>query len=113
MKKYKIGKGEESRMKAVMYNFHTWIPYRREEEFIVEVDKILKESGFTIIDKVEHFFGGQGYTGLWLLAESHFAIHTFPEENTIYIEISSCVKAYFDNFMKHFNVYCKEKEGYI
>jgi len=82
-----------------MYNFNTWIDYQNEEKIISVFEEILKISGFTIINKVEHYFEKQGYTGLWLLAESHFAIHTFPEENKIYIEISSCVKEYFDNFI--------------
>ena len=92
-------------MKAVMYNYNTWIKYKEEKELIIDLEKILTKSGFTIIKKVEHFFPQQGYTGLWLLAESHFAIHTFPEENKIYVEISSCVKKYFDNFIEEFNKY--------
>lgn len=86
-------------MKAIMYNYNTWIKYQSEEKIIQEFEEILIKSGFTIIDKVEHYFEKQGYTGLWLLSESHFAIHTFPEEDKIYIEISSCVKEYYDNFM--------------
>ncbi len=85
-------------MKAVMYNYNTWIKYQKEQKLIMELENMLIKSGFTIIDKVEHYFNKQGYTGLWLLAESHLAIHTFPEENKIYIEISSCVKKYFENF---------------
>ena len=92
-------------MKAVMYNYSNWIKYQNEENLIIELEKILNKSGFTIIDKVEHYFSKQGYTGLWLLAESHFAIHTFPEADKIYIEISSCVKKYFDNFIKEFSKY--------
>lgn len=87
-------------MKAVMYNYNTWIKYQKEEELIPNLEKKLLKSGFTVIDKVEHYFTKQGYTGLWLLAESHFAIHTFPEEDKIYIEISSCVKKYFDAFLQ-------------
>ena len=87
-------------MKAVMYNYNTWIKYQKEEILIDYFEKLLKKSGFTIINKVEHYFEVQGYTGLWLLAESHFAIHTFPEEDRAYIEISSCVKEYFDEFIK-------------
>ena len=41
------------------------------------------------------------YTSLYLLGESHFAIHTFPEENSTYIELVSCVKDKFDNFLKN------------
>lgn len=87
-------------MKAEMYNYHTWIHYEKEEKVIPKFEKMLLASGFTIVKKVEHFFPVQGYTGLWLLAESHFAIHTFPEENKSYIEISSCVKKYFDQFLE-------------
>ena len=88
-------------MKAEMYNFNTWIEYVDENIIIKEFEKMLIDSGFKIINKVEHFFEKQGYTGLWLLAESHFAIHSFPEENKIYIEISSCVKKYFDRFIQN------------
>ena len=44
---------------------------------------------------MEHYFTPYGYTALFLLAESHFALHTFPEENKTYIELSSCVKKGF------------------
>ena len=92
-------------MKAVMYNYNTWIEYKEEKALIIDLEKMLTNSGFTIINKVEHFFFFHCYTGLWLLAESHFAIHTFPEENKIYVEISSCVKKYFDKFIEEFNNY--------
>ena len=39
------------------------------------------------------------YTKLWLLGESHLALHTFPEENKDYVELSSCNVAYFDAFI--------------
>ena len=87
-------------MKAIMYNYNKWIKYEKEEIIVPKLEEIIKRSGFTIIKKVEHYFEKQGYTGLWLLAESHFAIHTFPEEDKIYIEISSCVKEYFDRFVE-------------
>lgn len=86
-----------------MYNFNTWIKYRDESILVRDFERLLVNSGFTIVNKVEHFFKGQGYTGLWLLAESHFAIHSFPEEDKVYIEISSCVKEYFDRFVKEFS----------
>ena len=90
-------------MKAIMYNYNKWIKYEKEEIIVPKLEEMIRRSGFTIINKVEHYFEKQGYTGLWLLAESHFAIHTFPEENKIYIEISSCVKEYFDRFVKEIN----------
>ncbi len=89
-------------MKAVMYNYNDWIVYdvTKEKEIIETLEKMLVESGFKIVKKVEHFFEVQGYTALWLLSESHFAVHTFPEENKMYVEISSCVKDYYDTFVR-------------
>ena len=87
-------------MKAKMYNYNNWIKYEKEEKIVPIFEEMLKRRGFTIINKIEHYFEIQGYTGLWLLAESHFAIHTFPEEDKIYIELSSCVKKYFDTFLE-------------
>lgn len=59
----------------------------------------LAVAGFQILNTAEHHFSPQGYTRLELLAESHFAIHTFPENNTTYFELSSCVKQKFDEFV--------------
>lgn len=98
-------------MKAVMYNFNTWIKYKDEVLLIREFEKLLVKSGFTIVNKVDHFFEGQGYTGLWLLAESHFAIHSFPEEDKVYIEISSCVKEYFDRFVQEISIFDSNLEN--
>lgn len=40
---------------------------------------------------IEHHFEPQGYTALWLLGESHLAVHTFPEHGISYLELSSCM----------------------
>lgn len=89
-----------------MYNYNAWIKYQKEEILVEYFDRLLGKSGFTIVNKVEHYFEIKGYTGLWLLAESHFAIHTFPEEDKVYIEISSCVKDYFDKFVEEVIMNC-------
>ena len=59
------------------------------------------KSGFGVLDVIEKHFEPIGYTALFLLSESHFAIHTFPEHNQTYIELSSCVKKQFDYFIKN------------
>ncbi len=75
---------------AQIYNYQEWIseciPANLKEHF----HQRLILSGFTIISFSEHFFENQGYTCFWLLAESHLAIHTFPEEHKTYVELSSC-----------------------
>jgi len=52
----------------------------------------LKKDEFTILKDVDHKFKPQGYTLNVLLAESHLAIHTYPEHNSIYFSLYSCKK---------------------
>lgn len=82
-------------MKAQIWNKRKWIkevdPYILKNKY----SQMIKESGFTILSFTEHHFMPVGWTGIWLLAESHLAIHTFPEEGKTYIELSSCNKKYF------------------
>ena len=92
-------------MKAKMYNYHDWIEYEDEKKFAEQSEKMLIESGFKILKKVEHYFEPIGYTGLFLLSESHFAIHSFPEEGKIYIELSSCIEKYYNEFIDKINNY--------
>ncbi len=88
-------------MKAYMNNFSAWIKYEDENKLIVEIERELVNSGFHVLNKCEHFFKPYGYTGLWLLSESHFAIHSFPEEDKIYVELTSCVDGPFDKFKNY------------
>lgn len=54
------------------------------------MDQLLIKAGFIILNRMEHHFMPQGYTAIWLLAESHLAVHTFPESGKTYVELSSC-----------------------
>lgn len=87
-------------MKAIMYNYSSWIEDTSPEILKDKFADILKESGFCVESFTEKYFEPFGYTALFLLSESHFAIHTFPEEGRTYIELSSCVKGPFDRFVK-------------
>ena len=88
-------------MKAAMYNWNAWTEETRPDVLVAKYRKLLKESGFKVVDESFHFFSPFGFTALFLLSESHFAIHTFPEEGKTYLELSSCVKSYYDNFLKN------------
>ncbi len=87
-------------MKAQMHSFSTWIDNCNPEKIIDYYSSLLLSSGFGIESIQEKYFQPYGYTALFLLSESHFAVHTFPEESKTYIELSSCVKVPFDNFIK-------------
>lgn len=87
-------------MKAQIFNYSGWIKETDPTELKKYYLDILVASGFGIIDTIEYYFKPYGYTLLVLLSESHFAIHTFPEENKSYVELSSCVRLPFDLFLE-------------
>lgn len=67
------------------------------KEFLLKPKKIeilLKEilikEKFEILDSINYIFKPAGFTILILLAESHLAIHTYPEYNSLYFNMYSC-----------------------
>ena len=77
-------------LEANMYSHEEWISMTEPKRLNKIFTNILNEVGFTIVNHMEHNFPIQGYTCIWLLAESHLSIHTFPNKNTCYVQISSC-----------------------
>ena len=86
-------------MEAIIDNYNCWISDTNPVSLKRDFKAILKDSGFGILNFIEHHFEPQGYTGLWLISESHFAIHTFPEEAKTYIELSSCNREMYKAFL--------------
>ena len=86
-------------MKAQIWNKSYWVLDTDPAILKKEYSDRLINAGFNVLDLIEHHFHPQGYSILFLLAESHLAIHTFPEECKSYIELSSCVKDKFINFV--------------
>lgn len=87
-------------MQAKIWNNSGWCAKTNPDELRAECTHILQECGFNILQVTEHHFEPQGYTALWLLSESHFAIHTFPEFGCTYFEISSCNLDYYKKFLE-------------
>lgn len=84
-----------------MFNYSSWITETDPTDLFDRFMILLNESGFKVEDVIEKHFKPQGYTALFLLSESHFAIHTFPEHNKTYIELSSCIKNPFVIFKQN------------
>lgn len=84
---------EYKHTKAEIFSEKWWIKNTDPTFCRTTFDSMLKQSGFTVLNVMEHHFEQQGYTCLWLLAESHLAIHTFPEDEKCYVELSSCNQA--------------------
>ena len=53
-------------------------------------DEAVKKAKNTPLEIAVHKFQPQGLTGIVLLAESHIALHTWPEMNYIAIDIYTC-----------------------
>ena len=91
-------------MIAHIWNKSGWIHEINPVVLKNRFSELLGLSGFDILNFQEHYFDPHGYTALWLLGESHFAIHTFPEEGKAYIELSSCNEEYFNYFVSNIDV---------
>ena len=90
------------KINAEIYNFRVWIEETTPEILSRELTALLAASGYHILNCIEHHFPVKGYTALWLLAESHLAVHTFPDDKISYIELSGCNKAHNDLFCEKF-----------
>lgn len=59
-----------------------------------KIEQLLLESAaqenFNILDKKFYAFRPHGFTGILLLTESHIAIHTYPEYNSLVFNLYSC-----------------------
>lgn len=87
-------------MEARIWNDSTWISETDPLALKTLFDELLRSCGFKILNYTEYHFQPQGFTALWLLAESHFAVHTFPEFERTYIELSSCNPEYFEQYIE-------------
>jgi S-adenosylmethionine decarboxylase proenzyme len=52
--------------------------------------RAVEVSGLTLVGECFHQFAPQGVTGAVILAESHLAIHTWPEIGSVTIDIYVC-----------------------
>ena len=46
--------------------------------------------GFTVLHTYVHPFSPQGVTGTAVLAESHIALHSWPEHGSLFVDMATC-----------------------
>ncbi len=61
-------------------------PERLEEEMVRAVEK----AGASVVGTRFHRFAPEGVTGVILLSESHFSIHTWPEHGYAAVDLFTC-----------------------
>ncbi len=70
-----------------------------------------KKAGNKPLNFAFHKFQPQGITGVLLLAESHIAVHSWPELNYLAIDIFTCGKKTFpERALKHLKEKLKPKK---
>ena len=47
-------------------------------------------SGASVKSMTDHIFDSGGYTAIFLLSESHASIHTYPENNSCFVDLFTC-----------------------
>jgi S-adenosylmethionine decarboxylase len=52
-----------------------------------------RESGATVVTDVFHQFNPHGVSGVVVIAESHIAIHTWPEHGFAAVDVFTCGKS--------------------
>jgi S-adenosylmethionine decarboxylase proenzyme len=69
------------------------------------VEKLMVEavdiSGATLVQPLFHQFSPYGVSGVCVVAESHFAIHTWPEHGYAAVDLFSCGEFDYRTAMEH------------
>ena len=83
-----------------MYGIHLlgeWYGCPTDEPLLTQADalrtlcrRVVEDAGLTIVGDRFHQFQPQGVTGTVLLAESHLAIHTWPESGFVTLDVYVC-----------------------
>ncbi len=68
------------------------------EQIMIDATKL---SGATIIRPFFHQFSPQGVSGVIIIAESHFAIHTWPEHGYTAVDLFSCTDFDYKGALNH------------
>ena len=58
------------------------------------LDEIVKALDFHVVAETGHQFSPIGYSYAYVLSESHFTIHTYPEYHSCYIDMFCCNPAF-------------------
>jgi spermidine synthase len=73
---------------------------------------LVNASGLTVLNSNFHQFDGSGFTGTIVLAESHLAVHTWPERQGLTLDVYVCnysadnsakARALFGSIVAHFD----------
>lgn len=61
-----------------------------ENDIIILLDNIVKVANLNVVSKCIYQFQPIGVTAVYVLAESHLSIHTFPEKGNVSMDLFTC-----------------------
>ena len=62
----------------------------QEDVFIKNLEEIANELNLHIVNKIVHTFSPQGQSIVFILEESHLAVHTWPERGYVHVDMVTC-----------------------
>ncbi|PIS21143.1 adenosylmethionine decarboxylase [candidate division WWE3 bacterium CG08_land_8_20_14_0_20_43_13] len=63
--------------------------------------KVCQETGLSIVKRVSHQFNPTGVSLVFILGESHLAVHTWPESKFAHLDLVTCSGATNVNILKN------------
>jgi S-adenosylmethionine decarboxylase len=92
------GKEENAGSPGIL-GWHWFLDFRQCQSIptqAIELESIMLEAArlarATVVQQCFHEFSPHGLTGVLVIAESHFAVHTWPEHQAVCVDIFSCTK---------------------
>lgn len=68
------------------------------EEVEVIAESVITDLDLTVVKKTSHTFSPQGITLIYILSESHLAIHTWPESGILHLDLITCSTSTVNKF---------------
>lgn len=75
---------------AKVFNLKGWIEMIDAKNLVDFFQNELEKAEFNILNFTSNEFPNNGFTAVWVLAESHLALHSFVESGWTYFELTSC-----------------------
>tara|TARA_R110000868_G_scaffold103710_5_gene285447 strand:+ start:16851 stop:17897 length:1047 start_codon:yes stop_codon:yes gene_type:complete len=66
-----------------------WMEGQWSNDWVSKLEDIIDHE-FTVVHKSRHLFEPQGETVAFILSESHFTLHSYPEENYVSFDVYIC-----------------------
>ena len=78
--------------KHLILEFHGCPPNLLDDPNLIDrvMTRAAEKSGATLISRAFHRFSPQGVSGVIVIAESHFSIHTWPEYGYAAVDMFTC-----------------------